>query len=152
MATDRFETFAEFWPHYLGEHRTPLCRVAHFVGTSISIALYAASFALDPVGFGGAMLFVVALGAAGFSVVESRARATVFLLAMFGVAAWAQPYLVPAAVAAGYAFAWVGHFHIENNRPASFDYPVWSFFADLRMWALMLTGRLWSGDPVTQVA
>jgi hypothetical protein len=50
--------------------------------------------------------------------------------------------LVPAAVVVGYGFAWVSHFFIEKNKPAAFSYPVWSFIADWKMWALMVTGRL----------
>ena len=46
------------------------------------------------------------------------------------------------AVVCGYAFAWVGHFFIEHNRPATFKYPLWSFAADWKMWALALSGRL----------
>lgn len=42
----------------------------------------------------------------------------------------------------GYGFAWVGHFGIEKNRPATFKYPVWSFIGDWKMWFLMLTGRM----------
>ena len=42
----------------------------------------------------------------------------------------------------GYGFAWFSHFTIEKNRPASFKYPLWSFIADWKMWALMLTGRM----------
>jgi hypothetical protein len=49
---------------------------------------------------------------------------------------------LPAALATGYAAAWVGHFFIEHNRPATFRHPLWSFAADYKMVALMLTGKI----------
>lgn len=52
------------------------------------------------------------------------------------------PWFALAAVVSGYAFAWVSHFFIEKNRPATFTYPLWSLAADWKMWAMMLTGRL----------
>jgi hypothetical protein len=51
-------------------------------------------------------------------------------------------WLFPLAVVPGYAFAWVAHFVIEKNRPATFKHPLWSFMGDWKMLALMLTGRL----------
>ncbi len=50
--------------------------------------------------------------------------------------------LLLAAPVVGYGFAWFGHFVIEKNKPASFKYPLWSFVADWKMWAMILTGRM----------
>jgi hypothetical protein len=63
------------------------------------------------------------------------------VIAGAGVATQRWSFLL-AALVCGYGFAWVGHFAVEKNKPASFRYPLWSFVADWKMWALMATGRL----------
>jgi len=39
----RFQTFKEFYPFYLNEHRNPTCRRLHFLGSTIVVALIVAA-------------------------------------------------------------------------------------------------------------
>jgi hypothetical protein len=54
----------------------------------------------------------------------------------------ARPLLLIGALLTGYAFAWVGHFFVEKNRPATFKYPLFSFGSDFKMLFCFLTGRI----------
>ena len=47
-----------------------------------------------------------------------------------------------AAVVVGYAFAWIGHFGFEKNKPASFKRPLYSFMGDWVMYKDIWTGRI----------
>jgi hypothetical protein len=67
------------------------------------------------------------------------AVAVLLLIAAVVTRSWG---LVVAAFVQGYAFAWVGHFFFEHNKPATFKYPWFSFLADWRMWREMLAGRI----------
>ena len=62
-----------------------------------------------------------------------------FLVLLIAVGKW---WLFLLALVPGYGLAWIGHFFIEKNKPATFTYPLWSFMGDWKMLALMLTGRL----------
>ncbi|MBL8969329.1 MAG: DUF962 domain-containing protein [Myxococcales bacterium] len=93
-------SFSEFWPYYLGEHRNPLNRALHYVGTFCALSLL------------------------GYIITRQY---------------WG---LMLVGLVIGYGPAWVGHFFIENNKPASFKYPLWSFMADVKMLVLKLGGAM----------
>ena len=49
---------------------------------------------------------------------------------------------IPLCLVTGYAFAWFAHFAVEKNKPATFQYPLWSFVTDYKMMWYMITGRM----------
>jgi len=100
MASRRYNSFTEFWPHYVAEHSKPHTRLLHLVGTATGIAC---------------------------------------LVVFIAIGKW---WLFPLALVPGYGAAWIGHFFIEKNKPATFEYPLWSFMGDYKMIWFMLTGRM----------
>lgn len=64
--------------------------------------------------------------------------AVVLLVAALVTQRWS---LVLVALVQGYAFAWVGHFFFEHNRPATFKYPLFSFMGDWKLWWETVTGK-----------
>jgi len=68
---------------------------------------------------------------------------TSIALALLGIALLYQTWWpVAAAFVQGFAFAWVGHFFFEHNKPATFKYPAFSFMGDCRLWWDMVTGKI----------
>lgn len=59
------------------------------------------------------------------------------LLAMLQKNLW----FLPMGLAWGYLWAWISHFFIEKNRPATFKYPLYSFIGDWVMFAEILKGK-----------
>lgn len=96
----QFNSFAEFYPHYLSEHKNLTCRRLHFVGSTLILLLLA-----------------------------------YIALSQQWVLLWLTPLL-------GYGFAWVGHFFYEHNKPATFQYPLYSLLGDWVMFKDILIGKL----------
>lgn len=78
---------------------------------------------------------------AGTRLLHYAGTTSVVLIAAVAVAtrSW---WLLLGVPVAGYGFAWLSHYAVERNRPATFTHPLWSLRADFRMWRLWLTGRL----------
>jgi len=52
---------------------------------------------------------------------------------------WIALILVPIL---GYGFAWIGHYFVEKNKPATFTYPLYSLMGDWVMFKDILTGKI----------
>ena len=59
-----------------------------------------------------------------------------------GAVLFRKPKLLLLAPVLGYGPAWIGHFFLEGNKPASFEHPLWSFRADLVMWKKTIDGTM----------
>jgi len=67
--------------------------------------------------------------------------ALVIALAIFALVTqrWVLLALMPVA---GYFFAWVAHFFVEKNKPATFTHPLWSLISDFKMFFHAVTFTL----------
>jgi len=131
-----FRTFASFYNFYLTEHSDLTNRRLHLVGTSIIIGvMFLHPTVIAPVAVAGCVGYVFCGLLAGmeagfleFFVMFVAFTASQYLLAG---RSWRIGMAIPLI---GYAFAWVGHFYFERNKPASFIYPTFSLMGDFRMW------------------
>ncbi|MFT6122841.1 MAG: hypothetical protein ACJAWS_001767 [Oleiphilaceae bacterium] len=96
----KFNSFKEFYPFYLSEHRSKISRRLHYMGSLAVLSLLA------------------------YSLISQH----------FYLLLW-LPLL-------GYGPAWTGHFFFEKNRPATFQYPLYSFMGDWVMLKDGLFGRI----------
>jgi len=70
------------------------------------------------------------------------AGTTLGLLCLVSALAALQPWFILWGLMLSYGLAWIGHFFIEKNRPATFQYPFWSFVGDFKMYGLMWQGKM----------
>lgn len=62
-----------------------------------------------------------------------------FTIGVIVTQSWALLWLLPVM---GYGPAWIGHFFFEKNKPATFQYPLYSFLSDWIMLKDAATGQL----------
>lgn len=65
----------------------------------------------------------------------------VFLLAFLAIY-MDKPLLWIFVPIVGYGFAWFGHLFFEKNKPATFQYPLWSLASDFKMYFHILIGKI----------
>ncbi|WP_343547512.1 Mpo1-like protein [Ralstonia sp.] len=70
------------------------------------------------------------------------AGSTVALVCLFLLVFTGDLWWLLGAAMSGYAFAWVGHFGFEKNRPATFRHPFYSLMGDWMMYRDIWTGKI----------
>lgn len=141
----RIQSFGDFWPYYIGEHRHPVCRWMHFVGTGGFLCVAVWAVAANPARMVACLLAGLIVGFLARRI-EANRRAGREALAIATLWLIGSPW-IGAGILWAYLWAWVAHFKVELNRPATFQYPLWSLFGDFKMVSLMLRGQLWTGEP-----
>jgi hypothetical protein len=63
-----------------------------------------------------------------------------FILVLISII-YKLPWILLAGVVSAYFFAWIGHFFIEKNKPATFQYPFYSLISDFKLYFQLLTGK-----------
>ena len=67
---------------------------------------------------------------------------TLALICLGLLVATGKPQYLLYGLLAGYGCAWIGHFVFENNKPASFKRPLYSFMGDWVMYRDMWLGKV----------
>ena len=68
---------------------------------------------------------------------------TFLLLLVLVYSIYSQNYLYLLSIPIiGYGFAWIGHAFFEKNKPATFEYPLYSLASDFIMFWHILTGQI----------
>ncbi len=143
-------SFDAFWPLYLEQHSRPLTRVLHAVGTLLGLVdtLHTSGIraicALVTAASIGACISVasahLATGAA-----EALTLITCLLVVSRCMVGSASAVLRPLCI--GYSFAWIAHFFVEENRPATFVYPAYSLIGDFKLLALVTLSLMGVHSP-----
>jgi hypothetical protein len=61
---------------------------------------------------------------------------------LFASAAVRSPIFIAFGIVSAYALAWISHFFIEKNRPATFRHPFFSLIGDFKMYYYIISGKM----------
>ena len=136
-------SFPAFYALYLKQHRQPLTKISHAVGTLLFLSFISASpnllLALGAAMLVGALLCPL-LRSHSHGAVEGLLCVAAFAAAgKWGTGFWRPVVLAPLSA---YTCAWLGHWYVEKNRPATFIYPSYSLLGDFRMLVELAVGRI----------
>ena len=137
-----YASFEDFYPFYISQHQDYVCRVLHVIGTSILFGAIMFDidifFSLVPAILIGMCARAVTISVShGFF--EMILMMVTFLFSMHSLSGTGTRGLL--LLICTYGFAWIGHFFYEQNKPATFIYPIYSLFGDIRLWTEILTAK-----------
>lgn len=135
-----WNSFNDFYPFYLSQHKDQTCKALHFLGTSIITMMMVKSpdiaLSFIPAFFVGLTLRILTVHL-DTGIIEGILMLLVFLYTNKVLSHSLTKGIIVLAV--GYGFAWIAHFYYENNRPATFIYPAYSLLGDFTMWYELAT-------------
>ncbi|GHJ85066.1 hypothetical protein NliqN6_1468 [Naganishia liquefaciens] len=125
-----FGTFEAFYPFYLGEHSNRVNRIFHLVGTSVALTCHARVVA--------ALVSYLLRRQTSVQVGPEVGK----VLNRLALSAGEAGKVFLTGIIGAYTCAWIGHFFVEKNRPATFKYPLFSLRGDFRMlWEVLSLQR-----------
>jgi hypothetical protein len=130
------------------QHRKPLTKVTHVVGTLLFFSFCYGEPRLllgvsAAVGVGSLLCPPFRHHAHG-AVEGACALGAYLAVGRWATGGWRAVVLAPLCA---YFWAWLGHFAVEGNRPATFIYPSYSLLGDFRMLVELATFSLaWDGS------
>ena len=113
------QSLEDFYPYYLCEHTKPTTKLIHVVATFNALSMLGKSAA-------GPWRWSL-LGLGLLQVIRSISNNKYLIDYFSGLK--------------GYGLAWYSHFFIEQNKPATWQYPGYSFISDQRLFIESLMGK-----------
>ena len=128
------KSFASFFPFYVSQHQDGTCVILHVIATSILILMcmndYRVALSIGLSALAGLSSKELTRSFShGF--VEMAIMQGIFFMSMLHMKASMKRALAVPVVC--YGLAWVGHFFFEDNKPATFIYPVYSLIGDFNL-------------------